>query len=194
MPSLIFKSAYVLGLLIETAIRVPIDRQRRQNTIVAQRVTWQERLILGVLFLGGFLLPLLYIFTPWLDFANYTLPGWAGLIGLFLLIAAVWVFWRAHADLGRNWSPSLQIRAGHTLVTHGLYRYIRHPMYASQWLWVIGQMLLLQNWLAGVSGLLAFLPLYFIRVPIEEQLMLEQFGDEYRVYMHRTGRVLPWRG
>ena len=106
MPSLIFKSAYVLGLLIETAIRVPIDRQRRQNTIVAQRVTWQERLILGVLFLGGFLLPLLYIFTPWLDFANYTLPGWAGLIGVFLLIAAVWVFWRAHADLGRNWSPS----------------------------------------------------------------------------------------
>jgi protein-S-isoprenylcysteine O-methyltransferase Ste14 len=39
---------------------------------------------------------------------------------------AVWLFWRSHADLGRNWSPSLELREGHELVTEGVYRYVRH--------------------------------------------------------------------
>ena len=94
-------------------------------------------------------------------------------------------------DLGQNWSPTLQIREGHSLITNGLYRYIRHPMYASQWLWVIAQPLLLHNWIAGVGGVLAFLPLYFVRVPQEEQMMIEQFGEAYRAYRQRTGQILP---
>jgi protein-S-isoprenylcysteine O-methyltransferase Ste14 len=67
-------------------------------------------------------------------------------------------------------------------------------MYASQWLWIIAQMLLLQNWVAGVGGALTFLPLYFWRVPGEEQMMVEQFGAQYRAYMARTGRVMPRLG
>ena len=66
-----------------------------------------------------------------------------------------------------------------------------HPMYASQWLWSVAQPLLLQNWIAGWSGLLLFLPLYLSRVPREEQMMLVQFGEAYRAYMRRTGRVIP---
>jgi protein-S-isoprenylcysteine O-methyltransferase Ste14 len=108
-----------------------------------------------------------------------------------LLVCALIVFWRAHADLGRNWSPSLQVREGHSLITRGLYQYIRHPMYASQWLYVIAQPLLLHNWIAGLGGLLLFLPLYVLRVPAEEQMMVDGFGEEYRAYMLRTGRVLP---
>jgi protein-S-isoprenylcysteine O-methyltransferase Ste14 len=64
-------------------------------------------------------------------------------------------------------------------------------MYASQWLWVIAQALLLQNWIAGFGGALLYMPLYFVRVPVEEQMMLEVFGEEFRSYAQRTGRVLP---
>lgn len=108
-----------------------------------------------------------------------------------ILGGALWMFWRSHADLGRNWSPSLQLRADHQLVTAGLYRSIRHPMYASQWLWSAAQPLLLQNWIVGWSGLLLFLPLYLSRVPHEEQMMPKRFGEAYRAYMSRTGRVVP---
>jgi protein-S-isoprenylcysteine O-methyltransferase Ste14 len=101
------------------------------------------------------------------------------------------MFWRSHADLGRNWSPSLQLREGHELVTEGVYRHIRHPMYASEWLWSIAQALMLQNWVAGWAGLALFTPLYVLRVPREEQMMLDQFGEEYRAYMNRTGRIVP---
>jgi protein-S-isoprenylcysteine O-methyltransferase Ste14 len=64
-------------------------------------------------------------------------------------------------------------------------------MYASQWLWVIAQPLLLQNWIAGWSNLFVFILFYFLRVKAEEQLMLEQFGDQYRSYMKKVGAVFP---
>jgi protein-S-isoprenylcysteine O-methyltransferase Ste14 len=138
-----------------------------------------------------FLVPIVYGATSWLDFANYTLPAWAGWLGVLLLGGAILVFWRSHADLGVQWSPSLEIRETHELITRGIYGIIRHPMYASQLLWVIAQPLLLQNWIAGFLNLLVFIPFYFLRVRAEEQMMLETFGEQYRAYMERTGSVLP---
>jgi len=191
MPTLALKIIYVVALVIEMAVRVPLNQKRKQIKVATDRVNRQEAALLGLLFFGNFLLPLVYSFSPWLNFANYTLPPWAGWLGALFMLGAVLVFWRAHVDLGRNWSPSLQILEGHTLITQGIYHIIRHPMYASQWLWVLAQPLLIQNWIAGLAGALFYLPLYFVRVPVEERMMLEQFGDEYRDYMRRTGRVLP---
>ena len=65
-------------------------------------------------------------------------------------------------------------------------------MHASQWLWGVGQALLLQNWIAGWAGLALFAPLYFLRVPREERMMLDRFGEEFCAYMDRTGRVVPY--
>jgi protein-S-isoprenylcysteine O-methyltransferase Ste14 len=112
------------------------------------------------------------------------------------MIASLWLFWRSHSDLGQNWSVSLELREGHEMVTRGVYRLIRHPMYAAIWIWALAQGLMLQNWLAGWSVVPAFAAMYLLRVPREEQMMLEQFGDEYRAYTQRTGRVVPrwkWR-
>lgn len=126
-----------------------------------------------------------------MNFANYELPFWAGWTGAACFALGLWLLWRAHADLGQNWSRSLEIRQGHQLVTSGIYRHIRHPMYAFGWLFGIAQALLLWNWIAGLSGLVSFALLYFLRVSREEQMMLDQFGDEYQAYMKRTGRVIP---
>jgi protein-S-isoprenylcysteine O-methyltransferase Ste14 len=189
---------YFLGLLAELLIRLPHERQRRQNRIVVDRVGWLERLLVGLVAVGLFCIPVVYAFTPWLKWANYRLSpratSDAGGIGAALLAIAVWLFWRSHTDLGREWSPSLQLREGHTLITSGVYKSVRHPMYASIWLWGIAQALLPQNWVAGWAGLVLFLPMYVLRVPREEQMMLEQFGEAYRAYMKRTGRLIPRLG
>lgn len=187
----IFTAVYFIALIIEIIIRVPLDRKRKQEKMSERRITRQEQILLGLLTLGGFIVPLIYAATNWLDFANYTLPAWAGWLGVLLTAGALFVFWRAHADLGLNWSPSLEIREKHELITGGIYGVIRHPMYASQWLLVIAQPLLLQNWIAGFLNLLVFIPFYLLRVKAEEQLMLEKFGNQYQAYMQRVDAVLP---
>jgi protein-S-isoprenylcysteine O-methyltransferase Ste14 len=193
-----FKALYFLGMLAEIAIRLPHERRRRRERVAVDRVSGTERSLLGLMFLGMLLVPAVHALTPWLDRADYRLSpeagGRAGGIGAVVLAVAVWLFWRSHADLGRNWSPSLQLREGHELVTEGVYRSIRHPMYVSQWVWGVAQALLLRNWISGWSGLVLFAPLCLSRVPREEQMMLDQYGEAYRAYMDRTGRVFPRLG
>ena len=107
------------------------------------------------------------------------------------MVVALWLFWTSHADLGKNWSRTLEIQKGHQLVTHGVYRSVRHPMYASIWLFSLAQGLLLESWLAGWSAFVAFAILYFVRIPHEERMMREFFGRDYTDYMAQTGRIFP---
>jgi protein-S-isoprenylcysteine O-methyltransferase Ste14 len=189
------KTLYFLALLAQVVIRIPHEQRRRKTRMAVERVNTLERALVSLLFVGIVFAPAIYASTSLLDRANYRMPPEAqrsvGGVGAMLMTLAIWLFWRSHADLGRNWSPSLQLREGHELVTEGVYRYVRHPMYASEWLWSIAQALLLQNWVAGWAGLALFTPLYVMRVPREEQMMLDRFGAEYRSYMNRTGRIVP---
>lgn len=194
MADLIFKGYFFVCLMIYLfGLYGPHMRAIKRNTIADDRKGGLE-FPLSLLAFGGMqIVPLVYLFSNWLDFADLRLPLWAGILGMPIFAAALWLVWRAHADLGNNWSPTLQIRTEHTLVTNGIYRWIRHPIYAAQWLWAIAQLLLLHNWIAGLAGLATFLPIYLYRVPREEQMMLDRFGETYRAYMRRTGRIIPRR-
>lgn len=186
-----FKIIYGIGVFIMTLIRLPYHRRARTRRIVVDRMTAREKALLAFLAVGTGALPAVYIFTPWLNFANVKLRSWAGWTGAGIFAVGLAVFWRAHAALGPYWSHSLQLRQGHPLITSGIYRYIRHPMYTFGWLLGIAQGLLLQNWIAGPSGLVSFGLLYFLRVRREEQMLLDQFGAAYQAYMQRTGRIIP---
>ena len=193
----IFKAFYVIGLITGSVIRGVYIKRNRQSMIVADRDTALDKLLVSLSSLGLIIMPLFYLLSSWLDFADYRLPTWvslvAGLVGAAVFAVALWLLWRSHADLGHNWSPRLEIREEHSLVTQGVYHSIRHPMYAAHWLWGIAQALLLQNWIAGLSMLISMAPIYLVRVSHEERMMLEHFGEEYRSYMNRTGRVVPRR-
>jgi protein-S-isoprenylcysteine O-methyltransferase Ste14 len=115
--------------------------------------------------------------------------GW---LGLLVLCGGLWLFFQSHADLGKNWSISLEVRERHALVQTGIYRFIRHPMYASFFLLALAQFLLLPNWVAGVAGLVGVSVLYAFRVRNEERLMHETFGSNYVHYMTKTKRLIPW--
>ena len=181
---------FVIGLIVFSCIRgVFIQRAKGKEKTVSRAGVLEKTLLA----MGFLVIPLLilYLFTPWLAFADYRLPVFAPWCGTALMLAALWLVYRAHADLGQNWSVTLELRQGHQLVTQGVYRSIRHPMYASFWLLSLAQGLLLENWLAGWYSFVGFAFMYFLRVPREEQMMCESFGQEYRDYMRRTGRVIP---
>ncbi|MGE0153014.1 MAG: protein-S-isoprenylcysteine O-methyltransferase [Reyranellaceae bacterium] len=177
--------------LVMMAIRLPHSLRNRANVVVEARKGTDEKLLLAAMFLTMMVLPLLQLATGLFDFANYPLPQWAAMAGAVLQLPFLLLFWRSHADLGRNWSPGLEVRREHSLVTNGVYRHIRHPMYAAIWIAALTQPLLIHNWIAGVAVIPAFAAMWLLRVPNEEALMRAQFGAAYDAYAARTGRILP---
>ena len=125
---------FLIGFIVYVCIRHVFIQRTKSNEKAVSRLDARERLLMLLVMPGGLLLPVIYLFTSWLAFADYRLPAFAPWCGTILLVAALWLFWRSHADLGQNWSVTLELRKGHQLIKHGVYRYIRHPMYASIWL------------------------------------------------------------
>lgn len=182
---------FVAGFVVYMAIRhVYMARVKDVETSVS-RVDGIEKVLLVVVFAGSLLVPVLYLLTPLFAFADYVQPSYAPWCGVTAMVPALWLFWRSHADLGLNWSMSLEMRREHELIRTGVYRRMRHPMYAAILLFGIAQMFLLPNWVAGCSALASFLPMYVVRTPREERLMVEAFGEEYEQYMRETWRVIP---
>ncbi|MDY6965589.1 MAG: protein-S-isoprenylcysteine O-methyltransferase [Halobacteriota archaeon] len=189
---IVFLIFFIAGVVVRMAgIRVSGYRRDRGKRSSSDSMSRKEVPVMFLSFIGMQVLPLVYVFTSWLDFIDYHLPTWAGLSGVVVFTIALWLLWRSHTDLGRNFSPEIEIKDEAALVTNGVFRYIRHPMYAAHWLWAVAQALLLQNWIAGPAFLVAFIFMYIVRVPLEEETMLEHFGDEYREYMKKTGRIIP---
>jgi protein-S-isoprenylcysteine O-methyltransferase Ste14 len=182
------KIAFIVMVIAQIVIRYPY-----RSGVKHGQTDRQEQVLLALFALGSLILPLVYIFTSWLSFADYDLPTGVVFVGIIVAIAGLWLFWRAHADLGRNWSQTLDIHDDHQLVTQGVYKYIRHPMYAAGWLFALAAAFLLSNWIAGLAGLVTFGLLYFLRVPREEQMLLQEFGEPYQRYLSETGRVIPKR-
>ncbi len=190
MNPAVFKLVYFLELVLISAVRSSATSRYRKLKTVEDRVTRVDLVLLALSALG-MVIPLFFIFSPWLDFADYSLPDWLSYLGAVLFAGAAVLLWLTHRALGRNWTPTLGIRESHTLVTDGVFRYIRHPMYAAHLLWAIAQPLLLHNWIAGFSFLAVSVPHYILRVGDEEQMMLDNFGEEYRDYMEQTGGFFP---
>jgi len=187
----IFEIIYVIGFVAGSVIRKLYVRGRRQNKIADDREVGLDKLLLVIVSIGFIIVPLVYLFTGWPAFADYELPSWAGWVGTVIFAGALLMLWRSHVDLGLNWSPMLEIREEHTLITKGVYKYIRHPMYSAHFLWAIAQVLLLHNWIAGPAFLVTSVPLYLFRIPLEERMMLDRFPEVYKLYMSRTGRMFP---
>jgi protein-S-isoprenylcysteine O-methyltransferase Ste14 len=186
----ISKAVIIAASVVMIAIRAPHGGRSRRVKVVKDRKGRLEVVLLSLAMLG-FFVPILWLASPLFSFADYTLRPMALAGGIVCFVVGLWLFFRSHADLGTNWSITLQVRENHSLVTNGVYRRIRHPMYASLFLYSVGQLLALPNWIAGPSYLVTFGILYGLRVRAEERMMLEAFGADYTAYMGRTKRLVP---
>lgn len=191
MSEIFFKACFVSLFVIYILIRVPFANTYKQGVIIKTVNSSGEKILLALMSLGLLLIPLLWLFTPFLENFKIGFPVWLRLLGISISVASLFYFRWIHKALGENWSPTLEIIEGHRLVKSGPYKTIRHPMYAQIFLWTIAQILIVSNWIAGFSGVVAFAILYFIRVPQEEKMLTENFGDEYIRYMKDTGRIFP---
>ncbi len=187
-----FALVYLLGLSLGSLILVGHARQRDRAAVLEDRTTPLDRILTALPALGMFIAPALATWSPWLRWADYSLDGWAMLSGILLFGLGLWLLWRTHVDLGRYWSAGLQIRQGQHVVTDGIFRHIRHPLYAGYLLWGLAQPWLIHNWVGGLSMLATFLPVYLYRIEREERMMALHFA-QYATYAEASDRLFPFK-
>jgi len=184
------KAIILLASIVLVAIRAPHGQRSRGIPVVRSRKGTMEIVLLTIAWFA-FFLPLIWVATPLLASADYPLRPVPLFGGTLCLVFGLWLFHRSHAELGANWSITLEVRENHRLVTEGLYRWVRHPMYLSLLIYSAGQALVLPNYVAGPSYGVAMALLFAVRVGAEERMMLEEFGKDYEAYMARTKRLVP---
>jgi protein-S-isoprenylcysteine O-methyltransferase Ste14 len=186
------KAAVLAGAVVMIAIRAPHGQRSRGVKVAKNRRGKLETALLTVA-MGSFFLTLFWVAAPRrvLAFADFPLAPVPYACGVAGLAVALWIFHRSHAGLGTNWSVTLEVREGHRLVTEGVYRRIRHPMYSALLLYSFAQALVVPNWIVGPSYLVAMTLLFALRVGPEEAMMRAEFGAEYDAYVVRTKRLVP---
>jgi protein-S-isoprenylcysteine O-methyltransferase Ste14 len=165
--------------------RVSADRE------AIQREGWWYAVIraFGSLALIAFLV--LYAISPsWMNALFVTIPVWLRYAGIVLGVVSFILYAWSQASLGKGWSPHLQMREEHGLITTGPYARIRHPLYLALLGFLTAIALTTANWFF-IALLIVSIVVLALRIPKEEQMMVEEFGEEYEQYIERTGRFLP---
>ncbi len=133
----------------------------------------------------------LYAINPtWMKLLSVPLPAWLRWIGFALGLASLGFWSWTQIALGKEWSPQLQLRKEHHLVTTGPYARIRHPLYTAMIGYGISLALVTAN-LFFIVFAITMIAGVFTRLPKEEQMMIKEFGEQYKAYMQRTGRFFP---
>ncbi len=190
MDPLWAKAAVLTASVVLVAIRAPHGHRSRGIRIVRSRKGGREKALLTLAWIS-FFLPLAWVFVPGPWPGDYLLRPLPFGAGVALYAAGLRLFHLSHADLGTNWSISLDLREGHRLVTGGLYHRVRHPMYLALLLHAAGQALALPNAAAGPSYLVAMAAIVALRLRPEERMLREAFGRDWEEYAARTKRLLP---
>ena len=151
------------------------------------------RQIFGLPFYLGVLV---WTFAPkFMEWSAIPFPAWVRWVGLGLGLVSVYLNAWSHKTLsqklGEDFDPALRLFKVPALVKDGPYGWMRHPIYLAFLLMQISVLLLTSNWFIGLCGIAIISAVIAIRIPEEEKMLSEQFGDEYRQYIDRTGRFMP---
>lgn len=190
-----FSFAYVMTAYTKKAKARKEDTTTRMKMHDEHEVPLLLRLrqVFGIPFYLGVLV---WTFAPkFMEWSNAAFPMWVRWTGLGLGLIAVllnaWSHKTLSQKLGGDFDPALRLLKVPALVKEGPYEKMRHPIYLAFLLMQISVLLLTSNWFIGFCGIAIILSVIAIRVPEEEKLLIEQFGDEYRKYINQTGSLLP---
>ncbi len=121
----------------------------------------------------------------------YTMQSPMNVVGALIFIIGLVITVNAQMTLKRNYSSMLRIREGHQLITHGIYKYVRHPVYTGTLLRFFAIPIYATSFL-GFLFALGGIPLVIYRIGVEEQMLIEEFSDEYLEYTKATRKLFPY--
>ncbi len=122
---------------------------------------------------------------------NYMIQIPMMVVGAWIFIVGLVITVYAQMTLKRNYSGRLRIREGHQLITHGIYNYVRHPVYTGTLLRTFAIPIFMTSLLGFLVALMG-IPLIIYRIGVEEQMLIEEFSDEYLEYTKATRKLVPY--
>jgi protein-S-isoprenylcysteine O-methyltransferase Ste14 len=184
------------AIIIFSAAAISIFYRRKADRDTGEKISRSAdgTIMMNIIRLFGLMLwlsPLVYLINPqWMAWSKMGLPAGIRWLGVFLgSLCVAGVYW-LFSSIGSGITPTSATREKHTLVTHGPYKWVRHPLYTIGSSLFIAFGLMADSWFIALLGVLAFIAMA-ARTPKEEANLIEKFGEEYREYMKRTGRFLP---
>jgi protein-S-isoprenylcysteine O-methyltransferase Ste14 len=187
--TIIFQVTCGFLLIMQTAARLWMTRNKPSSA--NSRFYHKKREEFFVRLSGvAVVLAYLYVFLPDTEYFDYAVPIPLRWVGAGLMLTGNILFIAAHTALGKQWSAELEIQPGHNLIDTGIYRYIRHPMYTGFIIFGIGLILLSAN-LYSCAYLPVVAVMIALRLPAEEDMLLEEFGDVYKEYKSHTSALFP---
>lgn len=192
MSESVYRNAMLLIVVCGLTIALYHRLRVRTSEKLDRRQEGRAILIpLRLLGTGSWISVFLYLINPrWLSWSSVELPAWLRWSGAGLgALGVIGIYW-VMSSLGRNLTDTVVTRATATLVTHGPYHWIRHPLYTTAAVFFTGLSLLAATWFFLVWFFPAMV-LLIVRTRIEEGKLVERFGEAYTHYMERTGRFLP---
>ena len=193
MPS---ENPFRIALVIVIVLTMVVTAYHRIQARSGEKISHKDEgyLFATVLRLAGLVLWIstfgYLLFPAYFQWASMPIPLWLRWTGVISgALCSLLMYWTL-SSLGKNLTDTVVTRAEAKLVTHGPYRWVRHPFYVTAALLMASVTLLTANWLIGISSV-SVLALLAVRTPKEEQMLIERFGQEYRDYMARTGRFFP---
>lgn len=190
----IFRVAFIFIFLGSMTISASFRREaRKSGETIARRE--ESGLLIGmrlVFALPLFLSVLAYMINPdWLAWSALPLPIWIRFIGVVMGLACLPLLWWVFNSIGNNISETVLTKTDHALVTHGPYRWIRHPLYSvATWMFVSCGIISSSAWITGFA-LVALVMIVGYVIPREEKALTEKFGNAYVEYQSRSGRLIP---
>lgn len=168
------------------------NHSKPEDATLKKREQGPASKISGVLGLIGLIAAIAFVINPgWLAFAKLSFPVWLRWTGVVLALAGFALLQWAQVTLGKSWSDTPRMMKEQALITSGPYQFIRHPIYTA-FVLILGSTLLTSaNWFVGLAWIGMTILEVASRIGFEEALMIEYFGDQYREYMKKTGRLLP---
>jgi len=119
------------------------------------------------------------------------LSPFVGYLGCLVIVGGLVVRLSAIRTLGRQFTYTVSIVEDHRIVDTGIYRRVRHPSYLGTLLCLLGLGLALQNWISLIILLVVPLAAIRYRISVEEQVLVDHFGEQYAEYCRRTKRLIP---
>ncbi len=115
-----------------------------------------------------------------------------GLAGFWLLVVGVAIRWTAIRTRGQLFTGIVMIQRNHRLIRTGPYRYVRHPSYTGLLIAHLGLGLAFVSSVSVALSTIPFVVAATYRIRIEDQALVEAFGEEYRAFSQQTWRLIPW--